>query len=365
MSARGAGMLAAFVAAVLSSSVQAEPAFAVRTGYTCSQCHMNRTGGGLRTPFGSVYTQTTLPARLLSFDEARGLLPADPGSRVGYGADARFQYLRVQSDDAPDVASYEVTEANLYLEGRLIPGRLSVYIDETVGPGSASAREAFGLLVLPWANAWIKAGKLLPAYGFRLPDDDSFIRQSTGFTYSAPDTGFELGAEPGHWSLALSATNGAGGGSDEDRGKRVALRVERRFKMFRVGASAADNDSGGTSTTASGVFAGGSWGRLTLLGEADRIEIDADDAESEDERLAAYFEADLLVARGVNLKYVHDWLDPDTGVETDERTRDSIGLEVIPIPFVQARLFVRIEDGPPQVAGVRDDSLELEIHLFF
>ena len=363
MSARRAGFLAACLAALLTSHAHAEPAFAVRTGYTCSQCHINRTGGGLRTAFGSLYTQTTLPAHLLSFDEARGLLPADPGARVGYGADARFQYLRVQSDDAPDVASYEVTEANLYLEGRLIPGRLSVYVDETVGPGSASAREAFGLLGLPWGNSWIKAGKLLPAYGFRLPDDDSFIRQSTGFTYSAPDTGLELGAEPGRWSLAFSVTNGAGGGTDDDRGKRVALRVERRFGMFRLGFSGADNDTGGVSTTAGGAFAGGSWGRLTLLGEADRIEVD--DAESEPERLAAYFEADLLVARGVNLKYVHDWLDPDTDVETDERTRDSIGLEVIPVSFVQARLFVRIEDGPPQVAGTRDDSLELEVHLFF
>ena len=363
MSARRGGFITACVAALLASYAHAEPAFAVRTGYSCSQCHMNRTGGGLRTPFGSVYTQTTLPVHLLSFEEARGLLPADPGSRVGYGADARFQYQRVESDDAPDVASYEVSEANVYLEGRLIPGRLSVYIDETVGPGSASAREAFGMLGLPWGHAWIKAGKFLPAYGFRLPDDDSFIRQSTGFTYSAPDTGFELGAEPGRWSLAFSATNGAGGGSDDDRAKRVALRVERRFKMLRVGLSAADNDSAGASTTASGVFGGGSWGRLTLLGEADRVEVESE--ESDTERLIGYIEADLLVARGVNLKYVHDWLDPDTDVETDERTRDSIGLEVIPIPFVQARLFVRIEDGPPQVVGVRDDSLELEIHLFF
>ena len=54
--------IGAFVLTLFPSPpTNAEPSFAIRTGYSCSQCHVNRTGGGLRTPFGSLYTQTILP----------------------------------------------------------------------------------------------------------------------------------------------------------------------------------------------------------------------------------------------------------------------------------------------------------------
>ncbi|HXV75826.1 MAG TPA: hypothetical protein VD788_05850 [Candidatus Polarisedimenticolaceae bacterium] len=356
-------LVAGTLSALASGPALAEPAFAVRTGYTCSQCHANRTGGGMRTAFGSLYAQTILPARLLSFDEARGLLPADPDARLGYGGDARFRYAYLRPDDADDTSSIDVSQGNLYLELRLIPGRLGLYLDETVGPGGASARELFGLYGFRWANAWIKAGKLLPAYGWRLPDDDSFIRQSTGFTYSAPDNGIEFGVEPGRFSAVLSLTNGAGGGSDDDRTKKVNFRAEHRFRAFRLGVSAAHNDTAGTRTTWGGLFGGGNWGRLSLVLEGDRIETRQE--ESRSERWVGYVEADLLVARGLTLKYVHDWLDPDADVDTDERTRDSLGFEYVPIPFVQARLFVRSHDGPPQVQGARGERIELELHLFF
>ena len=98
---RGIGiglLLSASLIPLWSTPAGAEPAFAVRTGYTCSQCHTNRTGGGLRTAFGSMYTQTILPARLLTFGDGGNLLPANPNARLGYGADARFQYLYLESE---------------------------------------------------------------------------------------------------------------------------------------------------------------------------------------------------------------------------------------------------------------------------
>ena len=73
----------------------------------------------------------------------------------------------------------------------------------------------------------------------------------------------------------------------------------------------------------------------------------------------------MLLMRGLNVKLAHDWIDPDTGIQTDDRTRDSIGVEYIPYPFVQFRCFVRFRDGPPQVAGARDDQVDLEAHIFF
>jgi len=209
---------------------RAEPAFAVRTGYRCSQCHENRTGGGLRTPFGSIYSQTVLPRRLLHWRAEGNLLPADPDARFAVGADARFQYLSLDSRHGEDISSFEIPEANVYGAVRLAPGRLTLYLDERVGPGGASARELFGLFSFHSHRGYLKVGKFLPAYGWRLPDDNAYIREQSGFAYSSPDTGLELGFEPGRASLHLGLLNGSGGGSDTDRSKRFTLLAVQRFR---------------------------------------------------------------------------------------------------------------------------------------
>ena len=343
--------------------MRAEPAFAVRTGYRCAQCHVNRTGGGGRTSFGSIYTQTILPHRLLRWREGGNLLPANPDARFGFGGDARFQYLGVTPRGGETSSSFEVAEANLYAEVRLVPRRLSLYLDEEVGPGGASARELFGLFGPRKWNGYVKFGKFLPPFGWRLPDDAAFIRQFTGFSYSAPDIGVEFGVEPGKWSVHVAVVNGAGGGSDNDRSKKFTLLTTRRLKNARVGLSASNNITGGVTITHAGLLGGLSVGRLTLLAEADWVE--SSQRTGTDTRWLGFFEADVLVTRGLNLKYTHDWIDPDRDVSTDARVRDSLGLEYTPYPFVQLRWFARRRDGPPQEPGSRSKQVEFEVHIFF
>ena len=361
--ATGCGLLAALFGT--AELALAEPAFAVRTGYRCSTCHANRTGGGIRTAFGSIYTQTTLPHRPLSWGAASTLLRGNPDARFAFGGDLRGQYLTVESRELEDVSSFELAEANVYAEARLIPNRLSLYLDEKVGPGGASARELFGLF--SFANeksrAYVKVGKFLPPYGWRLPDDAAFVRQFTGFSYTSPDIGVEIGMEPGRWSLHLAAVNGAGGGSDDNRSKRFNLQAVRRFRNWRTGVSGSNNIRGAVTTTHAGILGGANFGRLALLAEGDWVQT-RDDVGS-DQRLVGLVEADLLLMRGLNVKLAHDWIDPDRGIQTDDRNRFSIGLEYIPYPFVQLRCFVRFRDGPPQVVGSRDDQVELEAHIFF
>ena len=357
------GIAAVFFCVAFSSPTSAEPAFAVRTGYACSTCHVNRSGGGLRTSFGSIYAQTVLPRRLLQFRQENNLLAANPDARFNIGGDFRGQYLTIASDDSADVSSFEVPEANLYAQVRLIPGKLSVYVDEKLGPSGASSRELFGLFEFGRGNGYVKAGKFLPPFGWRLPDDASFIRQFSGFAYSNPDTGVEVGFEPGKWSIHLAATNGAGGAGDDNRSKQVSMLTVRRIGKGRIGVSASNNLPQGARVTQTGILGGFHSGRLSLLAEADWRETDAAGVESR--RLIGYFEADILLSRGLNLKLTHDWLDPDVDISTDAQTRSSIGIESIPIPFLQLRYFVRFRDGPPQTLGARDNSVEIEAHFFF
>ncbi len=58
-------------------------------------------------------------------------------------------------------------------------------------------------------------------------------------------------------------------------------------------------------------------------------------------------------------------MDPDLDTRTDARIRDSLGVEIIPFPFLQLRWFVRRTDGPPQIAGARDTQADFEVHIFF
>jgi hypothetical protein len=372
MSRRATAVPAAFAICLLwllgpgsAGPAQAEPAFAVRTGYRCSQCHVNRSGGGLRTPFGSLYTQVTLPRQQLKWREAGNLLPADPDARFAFGANLRAQLLHVSRNEQPDTTSFEVPEANLYVEARVLPGRVSVYLDETVGPQGSGAREIFGLVSFgekKW-HGYVKAGKFLPSYGWRLPDDDAFIRKGTGFTYSLPDNGVEVGLEPGRWSLQMAAVNG-NGGSDNNESKKFVLQAVRRFRNWRVGVSGSNDIGGGVTSTRAGALFGANFGRLSLLGEADWAESSL--ATGTQDSLFAFIEGNILISRGLNLKISHDWTDPDRDAfDSDAEVRDSIGIEFIPYPFVQLRAFARRLDGPPQVLTSEDLQFELELHIFF
>ena len=343
---------------------RAEPAFAARTGYSCAQCHVNRTGGGMRTTFGSLYTQTILPARLLRLRDGGNLLPADPDARFAYGGDVRVGYYWVASDDYEDISSFVNGPTDLYGMVRLVPGRLAVYGDLEVGSGAATSRELFGLLSSRTGNAYVKVGKFIPPYGWALPDDDAFIREPLGFAFSAPDTGIQAGVEPGRWSLHVAVVNGNAGTYDDDRTKKFTLVTERRFARSRIGLTAANDLSGETRTTWRGLYGSLNLGRLSLLAEGDWRRAQPDEAPSVD-TWAAFVEADLLFRRGMNLKYAHDWIDPSRDVETDQQQRDSLGFEYIPYPFVRMGVFVRRKDGPDRVPGTRDEQVDVVFHIFF
>jgi len=185
----------------------------------------------------------------------------------------------------------------------------------------------------------------------------------TGFTYSAPDIGVEVGVAPGPWSAQLAVVNGASGGEEDNRSKQASLLVQTRFKTWRIGVSASDNIASGATVTQTGAFGGIILGRLALLGEADQRR--TEESGGAQKRWIAFAEADLQITRGLDIKFTHDWTDPDTDVSTDARVRDSLGVEWIPVPYVQLRLYVRRSDGPPQVSGTRDKQADLEVHIYF
>jgi hypothetical protein len=279
---------------------------------------------------------------------------------VSIGVDLRtLATARVRRpSSAPGLArtAVELNEAQLQLEARFIADRLALYVDETLGPGQALAREVFVLVERLPSNGYAKAGKFLLPYGWRLWDDEAYIRSVTGFTYKTPDIGVEVGIEPGPLSLFVALTNGSQGAPESNDGKMITSSAVLVYPRFRIGASAARNSDANTTTEIVGGFGGFGLGPLAVLGEADWIFASAD-------RFVAYVEGDFLIRKGWNAKVAYDYHDPDRATAEDQRTRLRLGLEVFPVSFVQLSAFYTRFDN----AGRSDDEdrVSLEAHLLF
>ena len=128
-----------FLALCLAAArARAEPYLAVQLGLKCGQCHVNPTGGGLRTTFGDIFAQTVLPAQHLDtgLDNWTGQL----GQYLRTGGDLRFDASLTQAPHTRSVDQFALEQSRLYMEADLIPNRLIAYADEQIAPGGALNR---------------------------------------------------------------------------------------------------------------------------------------------------------------------------------------------------------------------------------
>lgn len=372
---------AALSLTLLALTANAEPHLAVREGFLCSQCHVNRAGGGKRNAFGANYSQTALPLWRPGSDTTRlGVVSPNLGEYVSVGADVRMQHVTVETVRtqfegewlvAPGGNTLRVPQANLYGELTVVKDHLALYLDEKLGPEGASAREAMILLYgLPYGG-YAKAGRILLPYGLRLADDEAFVRQATGFNFGNQDLGVEVGAEPGPAFITAALSNGTLGGTDDNERKQLTASAGVKARWGRVGASYSWNDgttpAGLSVRQVGGGFAAANFGRLTLLSEVDLIVDTARPKGGERTQsfeLAAHAEADLLITRGVGVRAAFGYHDPNLKVAQDHRTRLALTVEVFPIPFLRVTATYVMRDDIPQRVQGRGDFFVVQLHGF-
>jgi hypothetical protein len=339
---------------VVAAPAAAEPYLALRTGLKCSSCHTNGTGGGNRNAFGGIYAQTQLPMR------SGTVVSRNLTEFLQFGADLRVEGSGTFDESTPRT-SMGLDVAQLYVAAELLENRLVLYIDQTVGPDRAVAREAFGMVKRLPGESYIKAGKFLLPYGLRLQDDAEYIRERTGFSYFTPDQGVEVGLEPGPLALAVALTNGNSGAVENDNGKQVTSSAAMVFRRFRFGASASLNDGASVRREAVGGFGGVGVGPLVLLGEVDFVR-DKPVAGDTVRQLMAYGEADWLLVRGLNAKVTYGWLDPNMDIDENERVRARFGLEAFPTPFLRfAGFYSLLKDIPQATTDLDRWSVEAQV----
>jgi len=395
----------ALVLSLAAMRAVAEPYIAVREGMRCSACHTNVTGGGKRTDLVATHAKDLLhyPDFFGPFSRPLEYFTGELNPYVALGGDLRtsatliFQSLgengRVRNDRVfrgrLEQTRLETTQATLYGEFRLIPERVSLYVDQRFQP-TTDNREAFAVLkgFLPWAG-FVKVGRMYLPYGLQLQDDEAFIRggrsrgsssASTGFSFNLQEHGALVGFEPGKWSLLFALTDGSAG----DRDVRTVGTVYAVYdevplvRTLMIGGSASRVAPPSGETLVFGYFAGTNLGPLTILGEADfRSDKGRSTLGRRVGQFLAYGEADYLLFGWLNLKAAIDYADSDgqlvrqvgstTVLDTanDAEHRVSLGLEPFLNRFVQPRLFYRINNGIRSNPTHNQNVLLLEAHVFF
>ena len=348
---------AVLVAATLLAApgvASALPRFAVQQGVPCSLCHANPTGGGGRTDYGrAAYARQTLPMNL---GTPNGGFPAiDPviGDWLTLGVDVRAAFtVSVPRANVPERRALETThgflpmQADLYLNATPSP-YFDIYWDQgTFGSQELYLRPRLGILS-------IKAGKFVPAYGWRLVDHTTWTREALGFGPRAKDTGLSLVLDHPNVSVELGTFNGAGSDVfiDVDRLRAYAGRAEGRVTVgpmhLHLGASAYWNLAGQggsrTETIRVGGFGGFGLGRLAWLFEGDGA-ID-DQAGARTTGTAAYNELSLVVLQGLQVGFIYDFRDPDVDIRGDATHRFGLDVAFFPWPSTELQLIVRNTAG--------------------
>ncbi|MCI0412623.1 hypothetical protein L0222_07460 [bacterium] len=357
-------VVAGIFIALNASLLFAEPYIAVREGLKCSACHTNLTGGGKRNRMGTGYGAIDLPWK-----------PADLQSNkiphyfslfndvISFGGDFRVLSRSTFSEGQLEANSFQTDKSNLYLQADLIPNRITFYLDETIAPGGAQTREIFAMLHNLPGRGWIKAGKFLHPYGLRLEDDSTFLREVTGFNFNNPDTGLEIGFEPGSLLFAASVTNGTSSILDNDTSKQLVSTLGYVGDHFRAGASASYNKAGDDIRKAAGIWTGLRLKRLVFLGEADLVHEEAGDDTRD--QVVTYAELDYEIVDGWNVKLAYEYFDPNQDIDENERDRVIIGVEPFLTSFVQVQLFYRFNQSIPQNIPQNADELVLRLHIYF
>src|SRR5580704_15408327 len=120
---------------LVSRIAVAEPYIAIQQGYKCNACHVNPTGGGLRTTFGDVFVENLLAANMLPAGAPvwTGQVVQDI---VRVGGDLRTDWARTTEPHTSTVQQFSLEQARVYTDVSVIPNLLGVYIDEQVAPGT-------------------------------------------------------------------------------------------------------------------------------------------------------------------------------------------------------------------------------------
>ncbi len=359
-------LLAALAAAALLSfrPAAAEPYLAVEAGLKCVNCHINPSGGGKRNVFGTIYARTQISERMLSSDSPGQPWTGEIFSWLGVGGDYRGGYSASDLPGPEDTSEWLTQKATVYLELEALPGLLTLYADQQLAPGDSLNREGYVLLTPSNGKFTIKAGQFFLPFGLRLQDDNTFVRQRSGISFTTPDEGVEVGLELPRWSAQVAVTDGTAGAGSAPGKEQTSLSAVHVRPRWRVGASYNLSKDPLGDRKMQAVFAGWRTGKISWLAELDFIQDDVSGGGTV-ETYATLVEGNWRFKKGHNLKVGYEFLDPSDRVAEDEEERYSLVWEYSPFQLFQTRVGYRFYNGVPLFPATNRTDFFFELHGYF
>jgi hypothetical protein len=340
----------------------AEPRYTAMYGQSCVLCHVNPTGGGMRSLYASQYLVPEELAMAVTRDDALTNLNPEVTPGLAFGADLR---TLVYQQEGGRGSTFSM-QGDLYVHAQ-VSAEVDLYLEQ----GQSRAGEIFGTArVLP-LDGYLKAGRFLPDHGWRFVDHQMFNRRylldpagtdDPGVHYTS---GLEVGVSPGIFWATASVFEGIRGDPEPRLGDNYAAKI-----MIQKGFGGLNLGVGASVLRRSGIdghrrAAGGLWyagaGPVTWLGQIDETGQDGQAG------ILAVHEIAVRFLRGADLLATYSFQDPDRSLKSGSRHRTGAGVAVMPAPYFSTRLMVnswKIDQGPA-VAG--EDYLEANLvaHFFF
>ena len=324
-----------------------------------------------------------LPALALIGAKAETYYDAGPGTpsrfagmnpfpRFQVGTDVRLMVYRDQSQNKTSVFPMQMDlhlaatpiKVTKYNEGRLTL-LTTVGVEGSRAQGTSDmlsrlfAKEYFALYDnLPY-NMYAKAGRFLPAFGWRLDDHTSLVRQNFTFDNEGQRSGVEIGINPNYAFAHASFFNNSQKWDkpfDAEAGYGTAIHMGYRELLWQAGASFMYETSDVSSGTWAGLnwsfnmhdatpnhpWKGFDWLPLIYLGELDYRRVEPVGGGRSVNSLAAFHELNYLVVQGINLKTRYDWRDIDLELLNDHQHRYTFGVDYHPYTFVEINAQIRL-----------------------
>ncbi|MBI5710042.1 MAG: hypothetical protein HZC42_07025 [Candidatus Eisenbacteria bacterium] len=329
------------------------------------------------TPFGS-------PSREAPYQGRYGTLRADPLLQAGWdvrvatiasGEGGVFFPMQMDLETALHPVEHVTLLAVAGARGR------SAGISETFRDARTPyLRQAFVLLHEWPAHAYLKAGRITPAFGLRLDDHTAQNRRAFELDDALPEArvaGVEVGANPNYpyaslaWfrSAAADRAPAAFDPFDVDRGSGGTLNLGWRQLGWSAGGSALVRRrpviEGGDAASFAVYGVVNPWyyrHGLPLTWQAEYDRGTWTRASGRRTRRAAFWqELGWRAGNGITLLLAQDWADPDTEVLDDHAFRVSGGVQVTPVPGVT--LDARLRALMP-ASGSGGSDLFVQIHLW-
>jgi hypothetical protein len=296
----------------------------------------------------------------------------DISSSITLGTDLRTLYSWTD-EDRPEKNFFQM-QGDVYL---------SFSIDErwsaNVNVDQVGSTEIYGLAwILPWSG-YVKAGRFTPVFGWKWADHNMFNRE--GLWFDQPyntDAGIEIGFYPkgfGIWGSILNGEPGANTRFDSNREFAVVGGALAQFHvselMFGIGGSIWHNPkepAGGRTgeRNAGGPFGYVNWRRATWMWEADGSRLTIPSVSTKTAFLTSH-EISYQIRPGLDVLGTYNYIDPDLDLQSGVRQRFGLGIEVLPVPFVELQGTVNYFDNEQglDVTELDFTRAEVQLHLFY